>query len=104
MSKTQPETFIRDIVRATLRADGWFVFYIFQGLGCYSGIADLCAIKNGRVVWLEIKTQRGRQSDAQVRFQQRLEAHGGVYRVVRGLEDVSDLIESPQPEQMRLAI
>ena len=35
MKKTQPETHIRNQVRDVLRFDGWFVFYIMQGMGSF---------------------------------------------------------------------
>lgn len=85
------ESDIRKQVQDYLRWKGWFVYYNLQGLGCYPGLSDLVAVKAGRIIHIEMKTSRGKQSDKQIEFQADIEAAGGEYRVVRCLEDVSDL-------------
>ncbi len=82
------ETDIRRQVRDYLRIKGWFVFYVLQGLGAYRGIPDLIAVKNGRALFIELKTARGRQSDHQKKFQVDLEAAGGEYILCRGADDL----------------
>jgi Holliday junction resolvase len=82
------ETDIRRQIQDYLRIRGWFVFYILQGLGAYKGIPDLIAVKNGRVLFIELKTPRGRQSDYQRKFQANLEAAGGEYVLCRGVDDL----------------
>ena len=89
MSKPKiTETDIRRQVRDYLRIRGWFVFHILQGLGCYLGITDLIAARDGRVIFIELKTARGRQSQHQKKFQADLEAHGGEYVLCRGVDDL----------------
>jgi hypothetical protein len=90
---TQPETVILRAVRRHLETDGWHVVRLQQGLGCVKGAADLVALKDGRTVWLEVKTATGRQSDYQRDFEKTIAAHGGQYRVVRGVADVEDLTD-----------
>jgi len=51
------------------------------------GVADLTAIKNGKVVMLEIKTPTGKMSDNQKSFQQQWEAKGGRY-ICGGLDEI----------------
>lgn len=105
----QPETEIRKLITTALRLDGWFVFYCLQGLGCYPGISDLIAIKAGRVIFIEVKTQSGRQSEVQRQFELQLKASGGEYRLCRSLDDVRDLLsrvviqQTLQVEQGQLA-
>lgn len=85
------ETDIRRQVRDYLRIKGWFVFHILQGgVGVYRGITDLIAVKAGRVIFLELKTRTGRQSDYQKQFQSDLEAHGGEYVLCRGVDDLQE--------------
>lgn len=79
---------IRKQVQDYLRLTGWFVYYNLQGLGSYPGLSDLVAIKNGRIVHIEIKTMRGRQSGAQEVFQSHLESAGGEYVLCREVEDL----------------
>ncbi len=91
MSKPKiTETEIRRQVRDYLRIRGWFVFHILQGLGCYLGVTDLIAVRGGRVIFIELKTARGRQSDYQRKFQADLEAAGGEYILCRGAEDLQE--------------
>ena len=84
------ETDIRRQIQDYLRIRGWFVFYILQGLGAYKGIPDLIAVKNGRVLFIELKTPRGRQSEYQRKFQADLEAAGGEYVLCRGVDDLQE--------------
>ena len=90
MSKPKvTEADIRRQVRDYLRIRGWFVFHILQGgVGVYRGITDLIAVRDGRVLFIELKTARGRQSVHQVKFQSDIEAHGGEYVLCRGVDDL----------------
>lgn len=84
------ETDIRRQVRDYLRIRGWFVFHILQGLGCYLGVTDLIAVRDGRTVFIELKTKTGKQSDYQKQFQADLEAAGGEYILCRGIDDLME--------------
>lgn len=88
---TQPETKIKHAVRDYLLYRQWFVRWNLQGLGCYPGMPDMTATKDGRTVEIEVKTPRGRQSARQLEYQDALTAAGGEYRVVRSVDDVMDL-------------
>lgn len=86
------ESDIRKQVRDYLRLKGWLVIYLLQGLGCYPGLSDLVAIKGGKVVWIELKKPgKSVQSEKQIIFQEQIESHGGIYRVVRGIEDLEGI-------------
>lgn len=86
------ESDIRKQVKDYLQKTGWLVLYFLQGLGSYSGLSDLCAIKNGRVLWIEIKRPgKGKQSEKQVEFQQQIESHGGTYIIATGVEDLEKI-------------
>jgi len=89
MSKQKlTETDIRRQVTDYLQLRQYFCFYVLQGLGAYKGIPDLIAVKNGRVLFIELKTPRGRQSEYQRKFQADLEAAGGEYVLCRGVDDL----------------
>ena len=60
--------------------------YITYGVGNPGG-ADLIGLYRGRFVAIEIKTPIGRQSREQKMFQALVEAHGGIYVVLRSVED-----------------
>ena len=82
---------VRAEVKSYLEWTGWFVYHLLQGLGCYPGLSDLVAVKNGRVAHIELKTATGKQSAVQKEFQAKIEAAGGTYIVARCLEDVEHL-------------
>lgn len=82
---------IRKQIQDYLRWTGWTVFYHLQGLGSYRGMSDLQALKDGRAVFIEVKTRRGKQSDYQKRFQRDVEKHGGTYILARDVSDVEHL-------------
>jgi len=95
VKKQTLETGVKKQVRDFLRLKGWLCFHHLAGIGCYPGLSDMTAIKNGRTVWLEIKAPRGVQSDRQVEFQALIEGHGGEYIVIRCLEDAIRLDADP---------
>jgi len=84
------ENEIKRLVKDYLYIRGWYCFSILQGLGAHKGIADIYAIKNGRAIWIEIKSPRGRQSADQIEFQKNIKYHGGEYLLVRCLDDLID--------------
>ncbi len=82
------ESDIKKQVVPYLRLKGWFVFPIMQGALAYRGISDLIAIKQGRVLFVELKTAHGVLSDYQKKFQEDITTHGGEYLVIRSVEDL----------------
>lgn len=57
-----------------------------------AGLADLTAIKDGRVIMMEVKTKNGRQSPAQKEFEKQWTDHKGEYLLVHSLEELINLI------------
>lgn len=83
------ETDIRKQLVYYLRLKGWFVYHCFAGLGSYPGLSDLVAVKDGRVIHIEVKTPTGRQSEKQKLFQADIEDHGGEYLIIdQPIEDL----------------
>ena len=89
--KKKKETEIQNEIRDYLRLRGWFVIRHQQSLGSMKGLSDLTALKNGETVYIEVKTERGKQSEHQMEFQREIEAHGGKYILARSLDEVFDL-------------
>lgn len=75
-----------------LKATRWLVIRNQQNIGSHKGLSDLTALRDGRVLFIEVKGPRGVQSDHQERFQREVEAHGGQYVLARRLEDVWEAI------------
>lgn len=87
-----PEQKIKKEIKQYLRLYGWFVFHIHsQSKYAYPGISDLIAIKDGVTLFLEVKTDKGVLSSAQIEFRNNVESHGGKYFIVRSIEDVQNI-------------
>ena len=63
-----------------------------KSLGLISGVSDLIIIQPNRIIFVELKTQTGKQSKNQKKFQKKVEALGFEYYVVRSLEDFKSII------------
>lgn len=59
------------------------------------GLPDIIAVipPTGRFLGLEVKSATGVQREAQKAFQSQLEASGGVYEIVRSVEDAERVIQ-----------
>lgn len=64
-------------------------------MGLYPGVADLVVwLGSGKVAYLEVKNEKGHQSLSQIKFQERCERNGYLYKVVRSVEDVRKFLKS----------
>ena len=68
-----------------------FINYHKQ-LGYVKGQPDLVAVMNNKVVFIELKTEKGRQSKEQKAVEQEIKNRGVDYIVVRSLEDLQSYI------------
>lgn len=82
------ESEIQAAVRDWLRWHKWLVIRNHQTLGSHKGLADLTAIKDGRVLWIEVKRPGGGLRPDQERFRDEILAHGGEYLIAWSVEDV----------------
>lgn len=62
------------------------------GVGSPGG-SDLIGVFRGRAIFVEIKTPTGRQSPEQKTFEQLVQGKGGIYVIVRSIDDARALIE-----------
>jgi hypothetical protein len=60
------------------------------------GVADIFAIKDGISLWIEVKTKTGQQSVHQKLFQKNIEMNGGVYWVVRSVDELKEKLLTVQ--------
>ena len=64
--------------------------------GVSAGVADLIILLPiGNVLFVEVKTEKGRQSPEQKAFQERVEKLGFNYVIWRSVEDAEKFINSP---------
>lgn len=62
-----------------------------KAMGVVAGVSDLCNLKQGTVRWIEMKTEIGVQSDAQIGFQALVESLGMEYHIVRSFAQFKEL-------------
>ena len=60
---------------------------ILVGMGVHAGFADLLVLSNGRVLFLELKSLKGRLSPAQEAFRDTVQAQGFGWALVRSLDE-----------------
>ena len=60
---------------------------ILVGMGVHAGFADLMVLCEGRVLFLELKSRKGKLSPAQVAFRDAVLAQGHGWALVRSLDD-----------------
>lgn len=78
-------------VAAFLRARGFRVYHTRYSLGSDPGYPDITAVGHGTVLWLELKNERGRVTQAQEDWIVELQMAGQHARVVRP-SDWDDLV------------
>jgi hypothetical protein len=60
---------------------------ILVGMGVHPGFADLMVLSDGRVLFLELKSLRGRLSPAQAAFRDAVLAQGFGWALVRSIDE-----------------
>ena len=67
---------------------------IYRRMGLLSGVSDLCVmLPDGKTLWVEVKTPKGRQSEEQKAFEAAAKRLGHDYRVWRSLDDAVAFVE-----------
>ena len=59
------EKAFQTIVIATARENGWMVYHTFDSRKSEPGYPDLCMVKNGFILFVELKTDTGKVTTAQ---------------------------------------
>jgi hypothetical protein len=60
---------------------------------CRPGTADMFLILKGSLIFLELKTETGKQSPEQKEFEAQVTWHGAEYYVIRSLDELIKLVE-----------
>lgn len=87
------EARIKADIRRFLTESGAFWSNVQGGPGSKPGDPDIVACYKGRYIGLEAKTETGRQSDIQKVRESEIRDAGGVYAVVRSVDDVRKVLE-----------
>ena len=65
-----------------------------------NGVSDIIAVRDGEVLFIEVKTKKGVQSKYQKIFEQKIKESGGIYWVVRSVQDVKLMLEGLEHEKI----
>jgi len=90
--KQTPENLVKTEVKMWLDAHGYFHVPIGAGPFSYPGLPDRIAVKNGVVLFIEIKAPKGKLSEAQAWFGECIHAEDCYYIVARGYEDIEQYL------------
>ena len=90
-TKKQPEAGLKKSVREFLQWHHWYVVIVGSSPFGTKGISDLIAMRDKRVLFLEIKTETGKLSDHQKEFARNVHEKGVEYYIVRDLDDLKEV-------------
>lgn len=60
--------------------------------GSLAGVSDLIVIQQNRIIFVEVKIEKGTQSDVQLKFQNDVQSLGFDYFVVRSLKEFKAIL------------
>ncbi len=90
---TQAEASIKKAIREALKERGAFWSLVPEGTFAKPGDPDMIICYKGRFVGMEGKTPVGRLSDVQKLRRTQIEAAGGIYAVVRSVDDAMAVLD-----------
>jgi hypothetical protein len=87
-----PESLVkRKVVDALKSAGVWYFFPANNGFG-KSGVPDLIACHHGRFIGIEVKSEKGKLTELQIRTSERIVENGGLFFVVRNSDDIDNMM------------
>lgn len=94
---------LQNKIRLELTKLGWITFRVNVGkvkmwdgryfnTGLPPGFSDLIALKDGKIVFIEVKAEKGKPSKAQLKFIEQMQKKGFSAGIVYSLDDVYGLL------------
>ena len=71
----------------------WKNKYYFEGLGSMSGVSDTIVILPEKIIFVEFKSAKGRQSPEQKNFETNIKRLGYDYFICRSFDEFQNIIE-----------
>ena len=65
-----------------------------MNIGVLAGVADLCLIHNGELIFIEMKTEKGALRPAQEEFRDRVQSHVFKWFLCRSLEEFKKIVDT----------
>ena len=89
----KPRVLEKDITKAIRRfLDFKKIFHwkVWQGLGSVPGVPDILAIHKGKLIGIEVKTEKGKLSDKQAEFMAKMSHHGAIVFIAHSAKEVEE--------------
>lgn len=87
------EATLQTQIKNRLQKHGWFVTKLIQT--STNGIPDIMAIKNGNVIFLEVKSETGKASELQLYMMEKLRKFGCFAAVINNISDIDVFCGKP---------
>jgi len=91
MVLSKKESSIQRQLLQALASEGIFAFKVMSA--SVRGVADVCAMHQGKVYFIEVKTSKGRLTAHQEWFASKCRMNGVQYIVCRCKEDIDEIIK-----------
>lgn len=75
------------IMKKYWKVTGWYVIRNQLNIGSKKGLSDYTILKNGIVLFVELKGERGKLSPDQIEFGNDIKEHGGNYICIYSLDE-----------------
>ena len=85
------ESELQGFVVTLARTHGWLAYHTHDSRRSEAGFPDLCLVRDGRVIFAELKSMKGKVTDAQQRWLDELGGADGVEVYVWRPVDIDDL-------------
>lgn len=83
-----PETQLKKTVKDYLNLKHYFWWWNFASIASYKGLPDIFVLYDNILYGIEFKSPKGKLSDNQIFFMEKLKEYGGVPIIAKKLEDV----------------
>ena len=64
----------------------------FKATGLVAGVSDLIVVQPNKIIFIELKLEKGKQQKTQIDFENKVSALGFEYHVVRSLEEFKKIV------------
>lgn len=88
-----PKCVVFSVPNEAIQKMAWKQINTFKAMGLKSGVSDVIVLMEGKVLFIEFKTEKGVQTPKQRDFQQGVEKLGFDYHICRSLEEFQKIIK-----------
>lgn len=87
-----PQFFCFSVPNEAIQKMAWKQINTFKAMGLKSGVSDVIVLLEGKVLFVEFKTEKGTQTPSQKNFQDTVQMLGFDYHICRSLEQFQKMI------------